>query len=54
MSMNGVTSTWGPQGLVADRSLSTMMVNAAEKWFTGEIGLRDLRAVAATLSTTET
>ena len=22
MSMNGVTSTWGPQGLVADRSLS--------------------------------
>ena len=49
MSMNGVTSTWGPQGLVADRSLSTMMVNAAEKWFTGEIGLRDLRAVAATL-----
>lgn len=49
MSMNGVTSTWGPQGLVADRSLSTMMVNAAQKWFTGEIGLTDLRAVAATL-----
>lgn len=49
MSMNGITSTWGPQGLVADRSLSAEMVNAAHRWFAGEFSLHDLREVAATL-----
>jgi hypothetical protein len=49
MSMNGVTSTWGPQGLVADRSLSALMVTSARQWFTGEIDLGQLRAVAAVL-----
>ncbi len=49
MSMNGVTSTWGPQGLVADRSLSVRMIDAASQWFTGKIGLRDLREVEASL-----
>lgn len=49
MSMNGVTSTWGPQGLVADRSLSARMTNAAREWFTEEISLRELREIEATL-----
>jgi pyruvate-formate lyase-activating enzyme len=49
MSMNGVTSTWGPQGLVADPSLSAEMVSAARRWFAGELRLNELREVASTL-----
>lgn len=49
MSMNGVTSTWGPQGLVADHSLSAHMANAAQKWFLGEINLAEVRGVASSL-----
>ena len=49
MSMNGITSTWGPQGLVADQSLSVRMVNAARQWLAGEISLHELRAIEASL-----
>lgn len=49
MSMNGVTSTWGPDGLFADRSLSVEMMRAARRWFEGDCDLRDVREVADTL-----
>jgi hypothetical protein len=47
--MNGVTSTWGPEGLVADRSLSAEMVRAARCWLEGDYSLSDLREVAEML-----
>lgn len=47
MSMNGLTSTWGPQRLVKDQSLNDKMVNAAHQWFTGDLSLDGVRDVAA-------
>lgn len=47
--MNGLTSTWGPDGIVADRALSRELIAAAHHWFAGEFTLTDLRAVEATL-----
>jgi hypothetical protein len=49
MSMNGVTSTWGPDGLYADHSLSREMVRATRRWLDGECSLHDVREVADTL-----
>jgi hypothetical protein len=49
MSMNGVTSTWGPDGLYAERSLSEEMIRATRSWFEGDFTLRDVREVAETL-----
>jgi|GEM_PF-1246847 hypothetical protein len=49
MAMNGVTSTWGPQGLVADPSLNAEMISAARRWFSQEINLKELREIESTL-----
>ena len=47
--MNGVTSTWGPDGLYADRSLSREMVRATRRWLDGECSLHDVREVTDNL-----
>ena len=47
--MNGVTSTWGPDKMVADPSLSREIICAAHQWFAGEISLAEVRAIEATL-----
>lgn len=47
--MNGVTSTWGPNGLYADNSLSAEMVRVARRWVEGDCNLSDVREVADTL-----
>lgn len=47
--MNGFTSTWGPDGMLADHSLSGELVSAAHQWFAGELSLDDLRAIETTL-----
>lgn len=47
--MNGVTSTWGPDGLYADPALSREMVHTTRRWLEGDCSLRDVREVAESL-----
>ncbi|MCI0557145.1 MAG: radical SAM protein, partial [Nitrososphaera sp.] len=47
--MNGITSTWGPDKMVADPWLSREIVCAAHQWLAGEISLSELRVIEGTL-----